>query len=71
MLPQGDLREASGSARPESASVASAPTAVDIAKLETYLSEKDFQEVFGRSREKIYAMPRYEQLSMKKDVGLW
>jgi len=47
------------------------PPGVDPARIETYLSNTLFQEKFKMSKEEYEACPRWKQIDMKKEVGLF
>ncbi|KAL3082935.1 hypothetical protein niasHS_010737 [Heterodera schachtii] len=47
------------------------PAGCDTKHLEQYLSEAEFVRVFGISREQFDTLPRWRQLSMKKEAGLF
>ena len=47
------------------------PQDVDPAKKEAYLSEAQFQEVFGMDKEAFEAMPGWKKETLKKKVGLF
>ncbi|EMP29418.1 Villin-1 [Chelonia mydas] len=47
------------------------PEAVDPAKKEFYLSDADFHDIFGKSKDEFYQMPRWKQQNEKKQHGLF
>lgn len=47
------------------------PEGVDPAKKEYYLSDADFHDIFGRSKDEFYQMPRWKQQNEKKQHGLF
>jgi len=47
------------------------PPGVDPAQIETYLSNTVFQEKFKMTKEEFKACPRWKQIDMKKEVGLF
>uniref|UniRef100_A0A8C8SR12 Villin like n=1 Tax=Pelusios castaneus TaxID=367368 RepID=A0A8C8SR12_9SAUR len=47
------------------------PDGVDPTKKEYYLSDADFQDIFGRSKDDFYQMPRWKQQNEKKQYGLF
>jgi len=47
------------------------PPGVDPARIETYLSNTVFQEKFKMTKEEYKACPRWKQIDMKKEVGLF
>jgi len=47
------------------------PPGVDPALIETYLSNTVFQEKFKMTKEEYKASPRWKQIDMKKEVGLF
>ncbi|XP_033733463.1 gelsolin-like protein 1 [Pecten maximus] len=49
----------------------SPPVGVDPACKEEYLSDKDFQKIFGFERSVYKKMPRWKQIDQKKNVGLF
>ena len=46
------------------------PTGLDPLKLETYLSDEDFQRVFNMDREAFAKLPEWKRSSVKKQAGL-
>lgn len=36
-----------------------------------YLSDSDFQDIFGKSKEEFYSMAKWKQLQEKKKLGLF
>lgn len=44
---------------------------IDMASKESYLSESEFEKVFGKNRAAFKAMPAWRQQMAKKQVGLW
>lgn len=46
------------------------PVGVDPKKLETYLSDKDFETVFKMSREEFLKLPKWRADNLKNEVGL-
>ena len=49
----------------------SLPPGVNAAKLEAHLSDEQFAQVLGVSRQMFYAMSMVEQMRLKQDVGLF
>lgn len=47
------------------------PRGVDKTKLETYLSEEEFEKVFSMTRDEFYQLPQWKQQSRKKEVLLF
>lgn len=47
------------------------PTGVDPAKLETYLNDDEFFEVFKITREEFLQSPEWKREKLKKDVYLF
>ncbi|XP_067029010.1 advillin-like [Acropora muricata] len=47
------------------------PQGVDPAKLEAYLSDSSFQELFKMDKEAFNKLPGWRQVKLKKDVGLF
>jgi len=47
------------------------PPGVDPARIETYLSHTAFQEKFSMTKSEYAACPRWKQIDMKKDAGLF
>ncbi|XP_074841267.1 villin-like protein [Carettochelys insculpta] len=47
------------------------PEGVDPTKKEHYLSDADFQDIFGKSKNEFYQMPRWKQQNEKKQHGLF
>jgi len=47
------------------------PPGVDPARIEQYLSISTFQEKFKTSKDEFSALPRWKQIEMKKDIGLF
>lgn len=47
------------------------PEGVDPAHKEAYLSDSDFQDIFGKSKEEFYSMARWRQQQEKKQLGLF
>jgi supervillin len=47
------------------------PTGVDLLKLESYLTDEEFEEVIGSSRDEFYTMPAWKQANVKKELGLF
>lgn len=47
------------------------PREADKTKLETYLTDEEFREVFTMSREEFYKLPAWKQVSRKKEVLLF
>jgi hypothetical protein len=54
-----------------SSSALSLPPGVDPARIETYLSTSTFQEKFSMSKADYSASPRWKQIEMKKNAGLF
>jgi len=49
----------------------SLPPSVDRSKLEMYLTDEEFNTVFGMSREQYLALPAWQRLPKKKRAGLY
>ncbi|KAK2523963.1 Vill [Columba livia] len=47
------------------------PEGVDPTKKECYLSDADFHDIFGKSKEEFYQMPKWKQQNEKKQCGLF
>nr|XP_020141080.1 villin-like protein isoform X3 [Microcebus murinus] len=47
------------------------PEGVDPARKEFYLSDSDFQDIFGRSKEEFYSMATWKQQQEKKRLGFF
>lgn len=47
------------------------PRGADKTKLETYLSEEEFENVFSMTRDEFYKLPTWKQQSRKKAVLLF
>ncbi|XP_064646108.1 uncharacterized protein LOC135499312 isoform X9 [Lineus longissimus] len=47
------------------------PDGVDASKIESYLSEEDFQEVLGMPKSEYYALPSWKQIELKKAACLF
>ncbi|XP_058146579.1 villin-like protein [Dasypus novemcinctus] len=47
------------------------PEGVDPARKEFYLSDSDFQEIFGKSKEKFYSMAKWKQQQEKQHLGFF
>jgi supervillin len=47
------------------------PTGVDPTRLETYLSDSEFERVFAMTREAYTALPLWKAEKLKQDVGLF
>ncbi|XP_077159180.1 villin-like protein [Paroedura picta] len=47
------------------------PEGVDPAKKEYYLSNSDFGDIFGKTKEEFYQMPKWKQQNEKKQYGLF
>ncbi|XP_012977638.1 LOW QUALITY PROTEIN: villin-like protein [Mesocricetus auratus] len=47
------------------------PQGVDPARKEFYLSDSDFQDIFGKSKEDFYSMAKWKQQQEKKRLGLF
>lgn len=47
------------------------PRGADKTKLESYLSDEEFREVFSMSREEFYKLAAWKQVSRKKEVLLF
>lgn len=47
------------------------PEGVDPLKKEYYLSDEDFHDIFGKSKEEFYQMPKWKQQNEKKQHGLF
>jgi len=48
------------------------PAGVDPTVRESYLSDREFEEVFGgTAKGDFYRLPRWKQLALKKEVGLF
>lgn len=47
------------------------PEGVDPAHKESYLSDSDFQDIFGKSKEEFYSMAKWRQQQEKKQFGFF
>lgn len=47
------------------------PEGVDPQRLETYLSDEDFQKLVQMPREEFYKLPSWKQVNWKKAKGLF
>ncbi|XP_053119800.1 villin-like protein isoform X2 [Hemicordylus capensis] len=47
------------------------PEGVDPAKKEYYLSDADFCDIFGKTKDEFYQMPKWKQQNEKKQYGLF
>ncbi|XP_045392618.1 villin-like protein isoform X2 [Lemur catta] len=47
------------------------PEGVDPTRKEFYLSDSDFQDIFGRSKEEFYSMAKWKQQQEKKRLGFF
>ncbi|CAF1131336.1 unnamed protein product [Adineta steineri] len=47
------------------------PEGVDPSKIESYLSETDFQKQFHMSKDEFYALPYWKQTNIKKPLGFF
>ncbi|XP_072797091.1 villin-like protein [Vicugna pacos] len=47
------------------------PEGVDPAHKEFYLSDSDFQDIFGKSKEEFYSMAKWRQQQQKKQLGFF
>ncbi|XP_008066526.1 villin-like protein [Carlito syrichta] len=47
------------------------PEGVDPARKEFYLSDSDFQDIFGKSKEDFYSMAKWRQQQEKKQLGFF
>lgn len=47
------------------------PRGIDKTKLETYLSEEEFENVFSMTREEFYRLPKWKQQARKKEALLF
>ncbi|ELU00392.1 hypothetical protein CAPTEDRAFT_170352 [Capitella teleta] len=47
------------------------PVGVDVTKKEMYLSDEDFLEVFGMSKEKFLEFPEWKRINMRKEHDLF
>lgn len=47
------------------------PKGCDTRHLENYLSDFDFQNLFQHSRSEYLALPRWRQISLKKELDLF
>uniref|UniRef100_A0ABM5GMP5 Villin-like protein n=1 Tax=Pogona vitticeps TaxID=103695 RepID=A0ABM5GMP5_9SAUR len=47
------------------------PEGLDPTKKEYYLSDEDFHDIFGKSKEEFYQMPKWKQQNEKKQYGLF
>ncbi|XP_049571838.1 villin-like protein isoform X6 [Orcinus orca] len=47
------------------------PEGVDPAHKESYLSDSDFQDIFGKSKEEFYSMAKWRQQQQKKQLGFF
>ncbi|XP_073667108.1 villin-like protein isoform X3 [Tursiops truncatus] len=61
-LPQEQLRHQA---------VEDLPEGVDPAHKESYLSDSDFQDIFGKSKEEFYSMAKWRQQQQKKQLGFF
>ncbi|KAM7229870.1 hypothetical protein CapIbe_018587, partial [Capra ibex] len=61
-LPQEQLRHRAAKDLPEG---------VDPAHKEAYLSDSDFQDIFGKSKEEFYSMAKWRQQQEKKQLGFF
>ncbi|PPD94035.1 hypothetical protein GOBAR_DD08947 [Gossypium barbadense] len=48
-----------------------AATGIDLKRREAYLSDNEFQTVFGMEKEAFYKLPKWKQDLKKKKVGLF
>uniref|UniRef100_A0A8C6R973 HP domain-containing protein n=1 Tax=Nannospalax galili TaxID=1026970 RepID=A0A8C6R973_NANGA len=65
---------ANGSLPPEQLmhqAVEDLPPGVDPARKEFYLSDSDFQDIFGKSKEEFYSMAKWKQQQEKKKLGFF
>ncbi|KAK8476300.1 hypothetical protein V6N11_074273, partial [Hibiscus sabdariffa] len=46
-------------------------TGIDLKRRETYLSEEEFETVFGMTKEAFYKMPKWKQDGKKREVDLF
>ncbi|GMJ11988.1 villin 2 [Hibiscus trionum] len=46
-------------------------TGIDLKRREAYLSDEEFETIFGMTKEAFYKMPRWKQDSKKKEVDLF
>ncbi|GIY88486.1 hypothetical protein CDAR_585491 [Caerostris darwini] len=47
------------------------PAGVDLLRLESYLTDEEFQEVLGMKKDEFYNMPSWKQSELKKSNGLF
>lgn len=47
------------------------PTGVDVTCKEKYLSDEEFEQVFGITKEEFYSLPKWRQVNHKKKVELF
>ncbi|XP_076773782.1 villin-like protein isoform X5 [Arvicanthis niloticus] len=47
------------------------PQGIDPARKEFYLSDSDFQDIFGKSKEEFYSMAKWKQQREKKKLGFF
>lgn len=47
------------------------PSGIDVLRRETYLSNEEFQQLFGMDQAAFAAMPKWKQVNKKKELGLF
>ncbi|XP_023931088.1 supervillin-like [Lingula anatina] len=47
------------------------PSGVDPLKLESYLSDEEFEEILHMTKEEFYSLPKWKQSDLKKPAGLF
>uniref|UniRef100_A0A914DHI3 HP domain-containing protein n=1 Tax=Acrobeloides nanus TaxID=290746 RepID=A0A914DHI3_9BILA len=47
------------------------PKGCDLKSLEQYLNDEDFRKVFKMERKEFYKLPRWKQISLKKEMNLF
>ncbi|GFY44941.1 supervillin [Trichonephila inaurata madagascariensis] len=47
------------------------PPGVDLLRLESYLTDDEFQEALGMKKDEFYNMPSWKQSELKKSNGLF
>ncbi|KFM81009.1 Supervillin, partial [Stegodyphus mimosarum] len=47
------------------------PAGVDPLRLESYLTDEEFEEVLGMKKDEFYNMPSWKQSELKKSSGLF
>lgn len=46
-------------------------TCPPLSSLQCYLSDADFHDIFGKSKDEFYQMPKWKQQNEKKQFGLF